>query len=224
MKANHANLLELLKAGRQFVVPICPRLYSWEQADCERLWTDILTAGAGSPSSEHFTGSIAYAESEQSSRTDLVPVLVIDGQQRVTMLLLLLTALAAHLDGLPEDEREPVDGFSPEQIRESCFVNHHRKDNAHYKFLLPQSDRKALKGAQSALRDENVERKHRAALTWCEQINELPEEQRDGRLWHYVLLAKAIVRDWKKNNVRASELLDYARLRRSSTVVREWLI
>lgn len=35
--------------------------------------------------------------------------------------------------------------------------------------------------AQSALSDENVQRKQKAALAWCEKINELPEEQRDGR-------------------------------------------
>lgn len=75
--------------------------------------------------------------------------------------------------------------------------------------------------AQSALSDENVKRKRRAALAWCEQINELPEEQRDGRLWHYVLLGETIVKDWKKKNARASELLDYARLRRSSTARQE---
>ncbi|MGQ2915234.1 DEAD/DEAH box helicase family protein [Microbacterium aurantiacum] len=78
--------------------------------------------------------------------------------------------------------------------------------------------------AQSALSDENVKRKQRAALAWCEQINELPEEQRDGRLWHYVLLGETIVKNWKKKNARASELLDYARLRRSSTARQEKLL
>lgn len=78
--------------------------------------------------------------------------------------------------------------------------------------------------AQSALSDENVKRKQRAALAWCEQINELPEDQRGGRQWHYVLLGETIVKDWKKKNARASELLDYARLRRSSTARQEKLL
>lgn len=78
--------------------------------------------------------------------------------------------------------------------------------------------------AQSALSDENVKRKQRAALAWCEQINQLPEAQRDGRQWHYVLLGETIVKDWKKKNARASELLDYARLRRSSTARQEKLL
>ena len=68
--------------------------------------------------------------------------------------------------------------------------------------------------AQSALSDENVKRKQRAALAWCEQLNQLPAEQRGDLEWHYVLLGESIVREWHAKNVRASELLDYARLRK----------
>ncbi|MCT1597407.1 DEAD/DEAH box helicase family protein [Corynebacterium sanguinis] len=71
--------------------------------------------------------------------------------------------------------------------------------------------------AQSALSDENVQRKQKAALAWCEQINELPEEQRDGRDWAYVLLGESIVNEWHKKNATVTDLLDYARLRKAST-------
>lgn len=71
--------------------------------------------------------------------------------------------------------------------------------------------------AQSALSDENVQRKQKAALAWCEQINELPEEQRDGRDWAYVLLGETIVDDWHKKNATVTDLLHYARLRKIDT-------
>lgn len=71
--------------------------------------------------------------------------------------------------------------------------------------------------AQSALSDENVQRKQKAALAWCEQINELPEEQRDGRDWAYVLLGESIVNEWYKKNASVTDLLNYARLRKAST-------
>lgn len=71
--------------------------------------------------------------------------------------------------------------------------------------------------AQSALSDENVQRKQKAALAWCEQINELPEEQRDGRDWAYVLLGETIVNEWYKKNASVTDLLNYARLRKAST-------
>ncbi|GLB63949.1 hypothetical protein NCCP2495_18280 [Dietzia sp. NCCP-2495] len=71
--------------------------------------------------------------------------------------------------------------------------------------------------AQSALSDENVQRKQKAALAWCEQVNELPEEQRDGREWAYVLLGESIVNEWHKKNASVTDLLNYARLRKVST-------
>jgi len=70
--------------------------------------------------------------------------------------------------------------------------------------------------AQFALSDENVKRKQRAAVAWCEQINALEPSLRGNMQWYYVLLGESIVREWHAKNVRASELLDYARLRRTS--------
>ena len=75
--------------------------------------------------------------------------------------------------------------------------------------------------AQSALSDENVQRKQRAALAWCEQINELPEEQRDGRDWAYVLLGETIIDEWHRKNATVADLLEYARLRVKDTARRE---
>ena len=77
--------------------------------------------------------------------------------------------------------------------------------------------------AQSALSDENVQRKQKAALAWCEQINELPEEQRDGRDWAYVLLGETIVNEWHKKNATVTDLLEYARLRKASSPRQERL-
>ncbi|PJJ62349.1 DEAD/DEAH box helicase family protein [Compostimonas suwonensis] len=70
--------------------------------------------------------------------------------------------------------------------------------------------------AQSALSDENVQRKKRAALAWCEQLNELAPEHRDDRLWHYVLLGESTARDWHSKGEQASRLLAFARLRRDN--------
>ncbi len=67
--------------------------------------------------------------------------------------------------------------------------------------------------AQNALSDENVQRKQRAAISWVEQINTLDPEDRSLREWHYVLLGEQTVKDWKDKNARASELLEFAKLR-----------
>jgi hypothetical protein len=67
--------------------------------------------------------------------------------------------------------------------------------------------------AQSALSDENVQRKQRSALAWVEQINRLDAEDRSDRNWHYVLLGEQTARQWKALNSRASEALEFSRLR-----------
>lgn len=78
--------------------------------------------------------------------------------------------------------------------------------------------------AQSALSDENVRRKQRAALAWCDQINTLPSHQRVDMAWHYVLLGETIVRDWHSKGARASDLLEYAKLRRAGESDQESLL
>lgn len=69
--------------------------------------------------------------------------------------------------------------------------------------------------AQRDLTDENVIRKQRAAIAWCEQLNALEPELRDEREWYYVILGESAVKEWQKKNARVSELLEYARLRRT---------
>jgi len=59
----------------------------------------------------------------------------------------------------------------------------------------------------------NVQRKLKAALAWCERINNLTEDQRGGPPWHYVLLGEAAVYEWQGKGARLAELLDYGRLR-----------
>lgn len=77
--------------------------------------------------------------------------------------------------------------------------------------------------SQSGLLNENVQRKQRAAIAWCEQINALEPEQRDNRTWHYVLLGQDAVEEWRSKNARVSELLEYARLRRKERPQQEMM-
>lgn len=68
--------------------------------------------------------------------------------------------------------------------------------------------------AQSALSDENVRRKQRAALGWVEQINALPPDKRRDQEWHYVLVGETTVKEWHSKNAQVQDMLEFARLRR----------
>lgn len=145
MKAVDANLLELLKKSERFIVPIYQRVYSWGIPECAQLWTDIVRAGARNGLNNHFTGSIVYIEKDQGTTTSREPDLIIDGQQRVTTVTLVLAALAAHLDTLPEDAREPVAGFAPQKIRGLYLTNPYESGDEFFKLMLSKRDKDALK-------------------------------------------------------------------------------
>ncbi len=67
--------------------------------------------------------------------------------------------------------------------------------------------------AQQQAIHPNVQRKLKAAVAWCERINQLAPEYRGGLPWHYVLLAEDTVYEWQGKGARLAELLDFARLR-----------
>lgn len=144
MKAVDSHLLTLLKKSNQFVVPIYQRVYSWTEAECAQLWSDILRAGSNDKLGAHFTGSIVYVAKDQGTNTSSEPDLIIDGQQRVTTVTLLLAALAERLEQLPENEREPIDGFSPKKIRNRYLLNDDEEGERQFKLILSQEDRATL--------------------------------------------------------------------------------
>src|SRR5215469_5876100 len=94
MKATEAKMLEFLKKSPQFVVPIYQRTYSWTERQCRQLWDDILRTGRNDAIAAHFMGSIVYVEKGLYQVSSQSPLLVIDGQQRLTTVMLIIEALA----------------------------------------------------------------------------------------------------------------------------------
>lgn len=140
MKATEAKLLGFLQKSPQFIIPIYQRTYSWTDKQCRQLWDDILRAGSSDNIAVHFIGSIVYVEQGLSQVSHQAPLLVIDGQQRLTTVALLLEALARALgDG------EPVDGFSAAKLRHYYLSNPLESGDRYYKLLLSQTDNASLK-------------------------------------------------------------------------------
>ena len=139
MKATETNLLTFLKKSPQFNIPIFQRTYSWTEAQCRQLWDDIVTAGGDDTVPAHFIGSIVYIEKGLYQVSSQSPLLVIDGQQRLTTITLLIEGLARHLDG-----GEPVDGFSSRKLRNYYLLNPEEEGQQHYKLLLTETDEATL--------------------------------------------------------------------------------
>ena len=67
--------------------------------------------------------------------------------------------------------------------------------------------------AQGQVSSPNVQRKLKAAATWCECINGLPADLRGERPWHYALVGESLFWDWKQKGARVGELLAFSRVR-----------
>src|SRR5512136_1460888 len=139
MKATEAKLLDFLKKSPQFVIPIYQRTYSWGERECLQLWDDILRTGRNDKVSAHFVGSIVYVEKGLYSVSSQSPLLVIDGQQRLTTVSLLVEALARSLG-----EAEPLEGFSARKLRNYYLLNPEEAEEKHYKLILSQTDKASL--------------------------------------------------------------------------------
>ncbi len=139
MKATEAKLLDFLKKSPQFVIPIYQRTYSWDEKQCRQLWDDIIRAGSNDSVAVHFVGSIVYIDKADANITTWEPLLVIDGQQRLTTVTLLLSALAKAVG-----DSEPVEGFSAEMVRGYYLQNPLEREERKFKLLLSQTDRTTL--------------------------------------------------------------------------------
>ena len=145
LKAATMNFLEFLKVPKQFIIPIYQRNYSWTIKQCEQLWNDIKRIALDSESHGHFIGSIVYIESGIYQISDSVhKLLLIDGQQRLTTVSLLLTALS---NALKKSEREAdisEADISSEKIINYYLFNNLEKHDLRYKILLNRNDKETF--------------------------------------------------------------------------------
>ena len=80
----------LSAADATIVVPVYQRQYRWDIGGCEQLLADIRAVADSDERHMHFIGSILSAEMRTDRLSELV---LIDGQQRITTLMLLVAAL-----------------------------------------------------------------------------------------------------------------------------------
>ncbi len=80
----------LSTAEATIVVPVYQRQYRWDIGGCEQLLADIRAVADADDHHRHFLGSILSTVNTEHADPELV---LIDGQQRITTLMLLIAAL-----------------------------------------------------------------------------------------------------------------------------------
>ncbi|GHQ91038.1 hypothetical protein VN0411_14110 [Helicobacter pylori] len=132
MEAYATTLLKFIKDNQknQLVIPIYQRLYSWEKEQCKQLWDDIIKIGGNDKMDGHFIGSILYVLDGITHSDNAL--LIIDGQQRLTTITLLLTALRNHLS----DKRK--------EIEDHYLINSDKGGDKKFRLILSESDKDTL--------------------------------------------------------------------------------
>ena len=136
MNAFKSNIYGYLNGTCQYSIPMYQRTYSWKREQCARLWDDIIDL-CKRDREGHFVGSIVRID--EDSPAGSTKATIIDGQQRLTTLMLLLVALRDYA------KKHPDCGINPDEITNTLLLNQYKADDAKYKLLLTQSDRDILK-------------------------------------------------------------------------------
>ena len=124
MDGSLVSLNGLLTGNQVFDIPVYQRGYAWERKNLEDLWEDLYYLD---PSKKHYFGTVLLKDSGKTARTSLSALKrfdLIDGQQRLTTVLILLREIISQLKEISTNElRGDVDALEKSYL----------KDGGHYK-------------------------------------------------------------------------------------------
>jgi uncharacterized protein with ParB-like and HNH nuclease domain/alkylated DNA nucleotide flippase Atl1 len=138
VQVRETNLKQLVQGEKQFRVPLWQRQYTWRIADHRLLWRDIMeqymraAEGAAPGPSGHFLGSIVLSP-VPSAASAPASYLIVDGQQRLTTLMLILSAI--------RDAAAKTDGRAIERYDELYLINKFQQGEAQFRLVPTQADR-----------------------------------------------------------------------------------
>ncbi len=157
MKAIDRPFSKIINGTTQFAIPVFQRDYSWTEANCEQLWRDVIRIAADPGKRGHFLGSLVYIATGDSS-AGFTRWLLIDGQQRLTTLTLLITALRDHIEdiGWKGSENGPtvkrLDAYFLKNVQEEGERLHklvlRRHDQSTLRALLDRAEHPAVLSAR----------------------------------------------------------------------------
>ena len=159
----------------QFKIPVYQRNYDWSESNCNRLLDDIKNIIDGGE--KHFLGSIVYMSAEGGD-FELKEYIVIDGQQRLTTMMLILKALV--------DIAKENDDRCYEEIQASYLQNSYCDEKNKIKL-------KPIKGDNDqfvALLNDKVD-----------------EVDKDSHIWLNYYICKKSMQIWVDQGIRASQIL-----------------
>ena len=89
LSAEQKYILKIFGDRTKYIIPPYQRAYSWTESECEELFEDLKTAFLKNKKEGYFLGNLVLATALRDEYE------VIDGQQRLTTLIMLLKVLSA---------------------------------------------------------------------------------------------------------------------------------
>ncbi len=138
MYVQNATLKALVQGEKQFRVPIWQRQYTWREPQHVQLWHDLAEQynQMGEGPAGHFLGSFVLSPVDPNA-AGLQTFLVIDGQQRLTTLMLVLCALR---DTVADDDPQAMDRFG-----KLYLFNEFQEGSGRYRLQPTEEDRAAFR-------------------------------------------------------------------------------
>lgn len=139
MKASETEFKKIIEGTTQFFVPHYQRAYSWQLKQWQQIWEDLVslveeraTSAPEATKPTHFIGSMVTIPGV-SVPQGVAKYVLIDGQQRITTLMILLAALR-------DLARELGDNRRAEMVHNLYLTNQYQERLEHYKLLPTQGD------------------------------------------------------------------------------------
>lgn len=108
MKVKDTNLNSFLSTDSvEFIIPTYQRNYAWQREQCQQLLDDLRRIAQNDK--EHFLGTITYITHQGEG--GVREFVVIDGQQRLTSVMLLLKALQQNASKSRTDLHQRLNRF-----------------------------------------------------------------------------------------------------------------
>ena len=159
-----------------FRSPVYQRNYDWSESNCNRLLDDIY--GIMQSGDKHFLGTIVFMAAK-SGGFALQEYIIIDGQQRLTTLMLILKALSVVAESVGDD--------CYHEIEEQYLHNKYCDEEFKVKLKPIKSDNNQF------------------LLLLEDKIDEMDE---DTHIYHNFMLCKERFERWAEKGINPSQVLD----------------
>ncbi len=140
----------------QYRVPIWQRLYAWDEKDWHDLWYDLMkvyNAQDSSNSLRHYLGAIVFKVTDERAG-GMTRRIIIDGQQRVTTLLLLLIAIRDRVKGVGDGENSSLARTIDDNY---IFNSDARSPDDKFRLVLTRSDNEDFRAIANGNTPDNAE-------------------------------------------------------------------